>query len=274
VTGAAALVARHVPALAGVPLRPLAHAGWGGDCDVYAAGDHIVRVPRDREVAARLADEAVLLRRLRVRSPVAVPDPAHLPAGADGLPLLMAYRRIEGAPAPPGTPLTAPAGAALGAFLAVLHEPARDPVPGARLRELLALAPLGPSERAFAAAIARPLFAPGLPVVTCHGDLAREHILLAADGTPAGVLDFTDAGAGDPAADFAWRADLGEAAFAAALAAYPAADEGLAARAAAHAALTPLHRIAHGVARDDRGHVAAGLAGLRRRMTAAGYPHP
>ena len=272
-TGAAALVAEHVPALAGLPLRPLAHAGWGGDCDVYAVGDHVVRVPRDRNVAARLAAEAVLLRRLRGRIPVPVPAPAHLPTGADGLPLLMAYRRIDGAPAPPGTAVSAAAGAALGAFLGVLHEPVRDPAPGARLRELLALAPLGPAERAFAEEVARPLLAPGLPAVMCHGDLAREHVLLAADGSLAGVVDFTDAGPGDPACDFAWRPDLGEAAFAAAIAAYPAAGAGLAARAGAYEALIPLHRIAHGVERGDRGHVAAGLAGLRGRMTAAGYPH-
>lgn len=91
-------------------------------------------------------------------------------------------------------------------------------------------------------------------VALCHGDLKGEHIILATDGSRvAGVLDWADAGANDPAVDFAglliW---LGPGFVRAVLARYrPRRDEAFFARAVTLARLGILRGLGATLAGED-----------------------
>jgi aminoglycoside 2''-phosphotransferase len=73
---------------------------------------------------------------------------------------------------------------------------------------------------------ALPAAVDGAPQVLVHGDLTEDHILLAPNGHLAGLIDFTDAGPGDPAFDFTFLWAYGDWAPARALHRYGA-DDGL-----------------------------------------------
>jgi aminoglycoside phosphotransferase (APT) family kinase protein len=111
----------------------------------------------------------------------------------------------------------APAADGLAAFLAALHSPADaevpvNPVRGVPLpdRNAVVLERLGDRRRYPQAAELEALWKQACaaptwdgPKMMFHGDLHPANILLAADGSLAGVIDFGDVGAGDPAVDLA-----------------------------------------------------------------------
>jgi aminoglycoside phosphotransferase (APT) family kinase protein len=100
-----------------------------------------------------------------------------------------------------------------------------------------------------------------------HADLGPEHVLAGPGGDLAGVIDWGDAGIGDPAIDFAWLlhaepVELGDRA----LAAYGGpADERFLDRVAFYHRIGPWHEVVYGIdtARTDL--VDSGLAGVRER---------
>jgi aminoglycoside phosphotransferase (APT) family kinase protein len=180
----------------------------------------VVRFPRSAEAAAYSAQERRLLERLARVSNLAVPRYEHVAAAGD----------FGGYPMIAGAPLTPARFAALdrasqtrvldemGVFLRRLHDlpptlceagPAawsgadyatrfseRRPT----FRQILAPALLGRAEAFYAALPAAVATDVRRPV---HNDFTDDHVLLAPDGDRlAGVIDFTDAGLGDPACDF------------------------------------------------------------------------
>ena len=192
----------------------------------------IVRMPRDESSRGRFAAELNLLAALDPISPVPVPRYGYVAADRS----LGAYRRID------GTELTPPVFALLDAkeqrdllvvlarFLGVLHALPQETIRqsdgmiqrswsgeqyaaqyrGMRRAKIARVVPPATMVRfdAFHEALAiEHAYVPRL----AHDDLTEDHILVAPDGTLAGIIDFTDAAWGDPAIDFAWFWRLGEA---------------------------------------------------------------
>ena len=206
--------------------------------DVLLVGGELVfRFPRSPRAAEALEAETALLRALRGRLPLPVPDPAYV--GTDprtGRFGFVGYRLL------PGEPLTAAALAAAGeealgrlaaqlaAFLRALHRvPAAELGPGlpvaagreawdglyARFRAEL-FGRMRRDARAevalrFEAFLAEPAHFAYRPVLR-HGDFGGGNILHdAAARAVTGVIDFGAAGLGDPAADLAALSGYGEA---------------------------------------------------------------
>jgi len=195
--------------------------GTGWDADAWLADGAVVwRVARRRVGADALAREARVMPALAPRLPVPAPVPALVEA--PGLPVLARHALVAGHE-PSGAELAgaSPAfGAALGAFLRALHDPARV----AELGDALPRDPLGradPARRiemthrrladvatlvdvAPLAAIADAAAGPPLAIESvCHGDLHSRHALVDDHGALAGVIDWGDACVGAPAMDFA-----------------------------------------------------------------------
>jgi aminoglycoside phosphotransferase (APT) family kinase protein len=192
----------------------------------------VVRIPRDETGRSRFAAELNLLAALGPVSPVPVPRYTYV--AADGS--MGAYRRLDGAEMTPPVfaLLDGEARCAvliqLARFLSVLHA-----LPEATIRQPDGLVQRTWRGEQFAAlyrGMRRPKIARVAPTVMlarfdafhaafetecpyvprlAHGDLSDDHILVRADGTLAGIIDFTDAGWGDPAIDFSWFWRLGEA---------------------------------------------------------------
>jgi aminoglycoside 2''-phosphotransferase len=174
-----------------------------------------------------------------------------------------------------GSPLDAPGpdlGTALGALLRALHDvPLADAVarglPGPDVTR-------GWRDRAFArfaaevlprlddpgplrARLARLRDAPAAVLV--HGDLRPEHVLVD-DGRITGVLDWSDARAGDPAKDLVWPLLETTPDVAAAVVAAYGAD--LTQRARDWRAVAPCYAVVHGLDTGDAALVRASLAHL------------
>ena len=188
----------------------------------------VFRFPRNAAVRAWGAHERRLLQHLGPISPLPVPDPIFV-SDQEGL---AGYRML------PGRPLDREVFAGLpsrvqtrcleqlGDFLACLHNlPPALGVGGPqawtgeqhaaryqRRRERLASAIPGDLlSRMDRFSAALPDAVDHTPKTLIHGDLSRDHILLAPDANGlAGVIDFTDAGLGDPAFDFTCVWDYGE----------------------------------------------------------------
>jgi aminoglycoside 2''-phosphotransferase len=192
----------------------------------------VFRFPRTAAAAAHGIAERRVLAGLGEGSPLATPRYERVSPAGD----VAGYRMIGGAPLTEALFASLPRRVqdglleALGEFLACLH----------RLSTALAVRPdgsLGPTHdaadfaRRFARRRARFASAPpddlvirldrffaalpdaiaAAPQRLVHGDLTEDHILLAPDGEHlAGVIDFTDAGAGDPAFDFTFLWAYGE----------------------------------------------------------------
>ena len=207
------LLARQCPHLADDHVESFAH-GW--DNEIFAVGPGLlVRLPRRAAAAALVAHEVLALPRLAGRLPVPVPVPVFTGSPQRGypwswtvVPRLPGHRAVD-------TPVSGRATAAdgLATFLLALHTPAdadapANPFRGVPLAARTSSWEAGIREIAGDAALARwrqHASGPEWPAdgVWLHGDLHPLNLLLHADGGLAGVLDFGDVCAGDPAADLA-----------------------------------------------------------------------
>jgi aminoglycoside phosphotransferase (APT) family kinase protein len=207
------LLARQCPHLADEHVESFAH-GW--DNEMFAVGpDLLVRMPRRQASAALIDNEVLTLPRLAPRLPVPVPVPvfagrpqAGYPWSWTIVPRLPGHRAADGA-----VPTRGAAVDGLAAFLVALHAAADPDAPqnpfrgvplaarreswAPRIRAVAGAAALAAWQRAAAA----PTW-PGGPV-WLHGDVHPLNVLLHADGGLAGVIDFGDVCAGDPASDLA-----------------------------------------------------------------------
>lgn len=212
-----ALIRDQRPDLAGRPLVRVAN-GWD-NATFRLGGDLAVRLPRRDEAVPLILHEQRYLPGVARRSPVPVPVPVHAGRPTSDFPWPWSIVRwVPGVPAVDAGPENrAPAADGLAAFLTALHVPADaevpvNPVRGVPLpdRNAVVLERLGDRERYPQAAELRAVWEQALaapawdgPAMMLHGDLHPANILLAADGALAGVIDFGDVGAGDPAVDLA-----------------------------------------------------------------------
>lgn len=216
---ASALLTRHAPDLAGLPVAPVLSDGT--DNAMYRVGDHLaMRLPRRLEAVRLLEKEARILPHLE-RLPLDVPQPQKVfPASADFPYPWSLVRWIEGHTAHLDalhTPVDA--GRALAGFLAALQATDADGAPlagAANHRRGVPLSELADQTLHCIAALAdeidaveaRALWRAALatpydgPPVWLHGDLKADN-LLARDGRLVAVIDWGLAAAGDPAVDLA-----------------------------------------------------------------------
>ncbi|HYD09167.1 MAG TPA: aminoglycoside phosphotransferase family protein [Acidimicrobiales bacterium] len=164
-------------------------------------GALIARFPRNGSVAAAHQRERALLPALARHMSFRVPEPFDVPD-------VFVYERIEGRPFR--------AGDDVDAALAMIHELHTFPVDEAqrlldappRASRLEAewdgfVAHVFPLLDASLVARLGDLRAPPLsaPETLIHADLGPEHVLVGDDGAPVGIIDFEDAGVGDPEMD-------------------------------------------------------------------------
>ncbi|ANY05710.1 aminoglycoside phosphotransferase family protein [Pseudonocardia sp. HH130630-07] len=205
------------PDLAGLPLREV-EGGWGNQ--MWRLGDDLaVRIQRmDTDPAPQLKERR-WLPVLAPRLPLPIPVPVR-----EGAPSERSHRMWTVVTWVPGLPLdrgeiTRPGHAAdtLAAFLRALHVPAPADAPadtgrGAHPRDatagfeqfLGAVDGLGDTAAEVRAVWTDAVAAPAWdgPPVWVHGDLHPANVVVA-DGTLAGVVDFGELFAGDPATDLA-----------------------------------------------------------------------
>lgn len=235
---------RH-PDLAGLELREV-DGGW--DNKMWRLGDDLaVRIPRTPRGPELLDQEYRWMPDIAGRLPLSVSAPVRLGAPTARFPATWLVTTWVA-----GTPLDlepvergAHAAEALAKFLAALHEEAPDdapvnphrsmPLPGHAADVERGIEAWSTEENADAM---RELWADALaadpweqPPVWIHGDLHPANAV-AADGTLAGVIDFGELCAGDPATDLsaAWIL-LPEGAAKLCLDAYPDTDEAMVRRA-------------------------------------------
>ena len=275
----------QLPEIAGLPVTFL---GAGTDHLAFDAGGRFVfRVPRSADAASSSESERRLTSLLAPRLPLAIPlfrfvigPTERLPFGASG------YARLPGAPAigqaiePSRRRSVA---RTLGAFLRVLHDvevsvaagagvpPDDDPTleawSGQAVEDVAVAVRLGAIDPDEAASLTRYLGAPAaaryVPSLV-HGDLAAEHVLLDADGTVSGVIDWSDAMIGDRALDLAGLLHWGgEAMLSEALETYGACDVETLARARWFAACRAVADIVFGLAEHRTEYVSTGQRALR-----------
>jgi aminoglycoside phosphotransferase (APT) family kinase protein len=200
--------------------RPLVRVANGWDNATFRLGDDlVVRMPRRDEAVPLILHEQRYLPGIAIRSPVPVPVPVYAGRPTPDFPWPWSVVRwVPGVPAVDAEPADrAPAAGGVAAFLTALHVPADaevpvNPVRGVPLldRSGVVLERLGdraryPRAAELGAVWAHACAAPAWdgPAMMLHGDLHPANILLAADGSLAGVIDFGDVGAGDPAVDLA-----------------------------------------------------------------------
>ena len=204
--------------------RPLVRVANGWDNATFRLGDDLaVRLPRRAEAVPLILHEQRYLPDIARRSPVAVPVPVHAGRPTSDFPYPWSIARwVPGAGADDVGPAgRGPAVEGLADFLLSLHVPAETGVPvnpfrGVPLldRDSAVMERLGDRERYPQAAELSAVWeqtcsAKGWdrPTMMLHGDLHPGNVLLTDDGSLAGVIDFGDVGAGDPAVDLAvgWR---------------------------------------------------------------------
>lgn len=211
-----ALLERQHADLADLPVRRVA-AGW--DNVVFRLGDELaVRLPRHEAGAALIEMEQRWLPELATGLPLPIPVPVRVGQPGGQFPWCWSVVTwVEGADAatsPPVDPLRA--AESIGAFLRALHRPApvdaphnpfrAVPLADRHERTVRAIDALGGQidgsavRRAWDAALEVELF--DRPKVWLHGDLHPGNIVVR-DGAVAGVVDFGDLTAGDPATDLA-----------------------------------------------------------------------
>lgn len=208
------LIAEQHPHLAGQPLTRIAN-GW--DNAIFRLGkDLAVRLPRRQAAAELVRKEQRWLPKLSQGLDVATPVPVRTGAPSSSFPWHWTITRWQdGALAASVEPAgRANAAAELARFVNAFHRPAptdapRNPVRGVPLSTRNAAV----EERIAAAGLSRELLdlwrvlrdQPEWtgPPLWLHGDLHAANLLLSPEGGLAGVLDFGDLTAGDPATDLA-----------------------------------------------------------------------
>nr|WP_042184678.1 aminoglycoside phosphotransferase family protein [Kibdelosporangium sp. MJ126-NF4]CEL15810.1 aminoglycoside phosphotransferase [Kibdelosporangium sp. MJ126-NF4] len=213
-----ALLADQHPDLAHLELRDV-NGGWGNQ--VWRLGeDMAVRLPRTEDAPALLRTEQKWLPVLADRLPLPTPTPVRIGAPSSLFEHTWTIARwVEGDPADHAPITRVDAAEILAEFLVALHVPApadapANPdrgVPLAGLRagtdrwfEVIADYPSADRAReVWEKALAAPVWH-GAPL-WLHGDLHPANVVVR-DGTLAGVIDFGDMCAGDPATDLsaAW----------------------------------------------------------------------
>ncbi|MEV6109658.1 aminoglycoside phosphotransferase family protein [Streptomyces sp. NPDC051940] len=272
-----ALLLDQHPDLAELELREVA-GGW--DNQQWRLGEELaVRMPRTERAPALLRTERRWLPELAGRLPLPTPVPVR--AGEPSRLFEHTWtiaRWVEGEPADRAPVTCAGAAEVLAGFLAALHEPAPADAPANPTRGV-PMAGLGPVDGWFDAlaghagadaarevwekAVAAPAWQ-GAPL-WLHGDLHPANVVVR-DGTLAGVIDFGEMCAGDPATDLsaAWIL-LPAGAAHRFFDAYERADDATVARARGWAVLRAANLIAIG--RNGR----LGLPGGKPTWEPAGY---
>ncbi|MEU6348663.1 phosphotransferase [Streptomyces sp. NPDC047072] len=211
------LLREQHPDLAHLPLGP-AIRGWANE--LWRLGGQLaIRLPRTPDAPDLILKEQRWLPALAPLLPLPVPVPVRLGRPTDRLPALWAVVTwIPGDPAD-RVPVTRAdhAADALADFLRALHRPAPADAPvnpdrgvplavhapgvdkGLRTMDLGEFAP-DDVRRVWEAGLAAPAWAE--PARWLHGDLHPANVVVA-DGTFAGVIDFGELCAGDPATDLA-----------------------------------------------------------------------
>lgn len=199
---------------------PLARVANGWDNATFRLGDGLaVRLPRRAEAVPLILHEQRYLPDIARRSPVAVPVPVHAGRPTPDFPWPWSIVRwVPGAAAADVGPADrGPAAKGLADFLLSLHVPAETGVPvnpfrGVPLtdRDAVLVERLRDHERYPQAAALSAVWAQACaakvwdgPAMMLHGDLHPGNIQLADRRSLAGVIDFGDVGAGDPAVDLA-----------------------------------------------------------------------
>lgn len=212
----AALVAEQHPEL----LAPVSFLAEGWDTTLWRLGDELlVRLPRRTAAVPGCEAEQRWLPVLAPVLPLPVPAPIALGAASLGYPWSWSIvRHIPGTPAIEGARLDAARCApVLGRFLAALHAVAPPDAPRSTLRgvplaaragtfdelvvELAGDTALDAAKRSWELGLGAPNYE-GAPRWV-HGDLHPGNVVVGEDGSLAGVLDFNDLNAGDPATDVA-----------------------------------------------------------------------
>jgi aminoglycoside phosphotransferase (APT) family kinase protein len=200
--------------------RPLTLVANGWDNATFRlGGDLAVRLPRRAEAVPLILHEQAYVPDIARRSPVAVPVPVHAGQPTADFPWPWSIVRwVTGtAAADVGAADRGPAADGLADFLLSLHVPAGPGVPVNPFRgvpltdrdtavvERLRDRGRYPQASALAAvwAEACAVAAWAGPPMMLHGDLHPGNVLLTDNGSLAGVIDFGDVGAGDPAVDLA-----------------------------------------------------------------------
>ncbi|MFJ2576912.1 aminoglycoside phosphotransferase family protein [Kitasatospora aureofaciens] len=255
------------PDLATLPIREVP-GGW--DNQLWRLGNELaVRMPRTQRAPSLLRKEQQWLPLLAPRLPLPVPCPMRVGEPSERFPFpwtVVAW--VPGEPSDHAT-IDRPTHAAeqLAGFLRALHLPAPADAPanaprGAQLiavdgefeKLFRAVAPTGLATAEVRASWEDSVAAPTWdgPAVWLHADLHPANAVVA-DGTLAGVIDFGDLCAGDPATDLsaAWLL-LPSTGLPAALDAYDPADPAMIRRARGWALLRSLALIDIGRA-GDRG---------------------
>ncbi len=273
-----ALVDRVFPALRVASFDPI---GDGWTVFTYEVnGDTIVQLPRSPYAADRLRAQMRVLPELARELPAAVP----VPTLVSEEPVVMGYRKLEGAPIGIASDGAWPE--RLGRFLYDLHVVAPE-VLGLRWMSAATVSEVFDEELAALRERVLPAPRPGngavgsacgsthtvsddatrryAPCLT-HGDIGPEHVLVSPEGDLVGVLDWEELAIGDPAADLAWMLHARPADGERVLAAYGGApDASFRARAAFRFVLMPFHDVVHGLDTGDDALVEDGLAGIRDR---------
>ena len=217
---------------------PLQHSGSGYQNTVFrSANDWLIRLGRTQADGQRLVEEGKLLERLVAAMSFQVPTPAFLQQ-SDVFPTgVMVYRRLAGVALDTAHPerLTRAIAEQLGAIIAKLHtfaprEEVRDAASEAwrvwlsEPREWLERALATRERSTFDAWLADIEVDAGMQrFSTCfiHGDLWFDHVLIdPLSGCITGIVDFGDAGWGDPAQDLATQFHMGPQFFERVLAVY------------------------------------------------------
>lgn len=200
--------------------RPLVRVTNGWDNATFRLGDDLaVRLPRRAEAGPLILHEQRYLPDIARRSPVAVPVPVHAGRPTPDFPWPWSIVRwVRGAAAADVGPAgRRPPAEGLAGFLLALHVPAEPGVPvnpfrGVPLpdRDAAVVERLGDRGRYPQASALKAVWAQACaakawdgPPMMLHGDLHPGNVLLAEDGSLAGVIDFGDVGAGDLAVDLA-----------------------------------------------------------------------
>lgn len=280
--GALALVAAAAP---GIDLSDAVAEEGGWDYFVVDTGEWIFKFPRAPEVEQTLRAEIALLPALGAALPLEIPQPVLV---VEEPTLFAGYRRIAGTPLTPERQTERP-GRELGRFLEALHAfpvetalgagvPGGDTATWRRRQEELVAgleAKVGPLLSRRERDVARAAFGAFLdddasfdfePVLV-HYDVGPAHVLVRAGGSVQGVIDWSDAWVGDPAADFAWALHGAAPMFAGAVASsYRGMTSSLRHRALHYHRLGPWHEVVHGQELGDDSWIATGLAGVAARL--------